>query len=128
MDWIGLLTVFLTSGAFVTVYLVGDKKTSTILDNVSKSSQQWQELVRELREEKIVMEQKHEEKSNKIDSQWKEISVWRDKCDKLSSKIAYYRAFECRKIKCLDREPPFGSGAFMDENCATCKERKINQK
>ena len=47
--------------------------------------------------------------------------AWRDRCDKLGSKIAYYRAFECRKSKCPDREPPFGSGVFADEaRCGRC--------
>ena len=124
MSLFDLLTTLITSGAFVTIYLVGDKKTSNILDNINKSSEQWQKLVKETQEEKAALEEKLNAKENKIDSKQNQCDVLRDKCDKLSSKIAYYRAFECRKIKCLNREPPFGTGAFLDEDCKTCKNSK----
>ncbi len=126
MDWTNIFVTLITSGAFVTVYLVGDKKTASVLENVSKTIDQWRGLVDEVkadlaseRKERREMladyERRLEAKDNKLDSQYREIGVWRDRSDKLGSKVAYYRAFECRKVKCLDREPPFGSGAFREE-------------
>ncbi len=135
MDWTNIAITLITSGAFTAIYFLGDKKTSAVLDNVSKTIDQWRELVNEMKGEltelraemkdtKSDYESRMEVKDNKIDSLWKENGVWRDKCDKLGSKVSYYRAFECRKMKCLDREPPFGSGAFTTEECEGCAKAK----
>ncbi len=136
MDWTNIIITFITSGAFTAMYFLGDKKTSQVLDNVSKTIEQWRGLVEEVKGElseqreefrktKTEYEEQIKAKDNKIDSLYKETGVWRDRNDKLSSKIAYYRAFECRKTKCIDREPPFGSGAFSEsESCAGCSAGK----
>lgn len=132
MDWTNILITLITSGTFAGIYLLGDKKTAQVLDNVNKTIEQWRGLVDEVKGElseqrdvfrkaKTEYEEQLKVKDNKIDSLYKETGVWRDRNDKLSSKIAYYRAFECRKTKCLDREPPFGSGAFSEtDGCAGC--------
>lgn len=131
MDWTNIFVTLITSGAFVTVYLVGDKKTASVLENVSKTIDQWRGLVDEVkadlaaeRKERKEMladyERRLEAKDNKLDSQYREIGVWRDRSDKLGSKVSYYRAFECRKVRCPDREPPFGSGAFQDSAAGDC--------
>ncbi len=135
MDWSNIVITLITSGTFATIYFLGDKKTAAVLENVSKTIDQWQELVNEMKGELTAMrtemrdmktdyENRMGVKENKIDSLWKENGVWRDKCDKLGSKVSYYRAFECRKVKCLDREPPFGSGAFNTEECEGCQKVK----
>ena len=132
MDWTNILITLITSGTFAGIYLLGDKKTAQVLDNVNNTIEQWRGLVDEVKGElseqrdvfrkaKTEYEEQLKVKDNKIDSLYKETGVWRDRNDKLSSKIAYYRAFECRKTKCLDREPPFGSGAFSEtDGCAGC--------
>ena len=132
MDWTNILITLITSGTFAGIYLLGDKKTAQVLDNVNKTIEQWRGLVDEVKGElseqrdvfrkaKTEYEEQLKVKDNKLDSLYKETGVWRDRNDKLSSKIAYYRAFECRKTKCLDREPPFGSGAFSEtDGCAGC--------
>lgn len=132
MDWTNIIITLITSSAFTGIYLLGDKKTSQVLENVNKTIEQWRGLVEEVKGElteqraefrrtKTEYEEQIKAKDNKIDSLYKETGVWRDRNDKLSSKIAYYRAFECRKTKCSDREPPFGSGAFSEtEGCAGC--------
>ena len=40
MDWTNIIMTFITSGAFVTVFMLGDRKTSAVLDNVGKSIDQ----------------------------------------------------------------------------------------
>ena len=52
MDWTNIIITLITSGAFTAIYLLGDKKTSAVLDNVSKTIDQWQELLREVKYEK----------------------------------------------------------------------------
>lgn len=41
MDWTNIIMTLISSGAFTAIYLLGDKKTSAVLDNVSKSIDQW---------------------------------------------------------------------------------------
>lgn len=138
MDWTNIIVTLITSGAFTAIYFLGDRKTSQVLDNVSKTIDQWKGIADEMKAETLDVRnemkqmkadyaQKIQAKDNKIDSLYKEQGVWRDRCDKLGSKIAYYRAFECRKSKCPDREPPFGSGVFVDEaRCGKCAQNAEN--
>ena len=41
----------ITSGAFTAIYLLGDRKTASVLENVSKTIDQWRELLKEVKEE-----------------------------------------------------------------------------
>ena len=120
MDWTNIVITLITSGAFTAIYLLGDKKTAAVLDNVSKTIDQWQELLREVKDElsakttelnesRKSYEETIARKDSKIDSLYKEISYARDEKDKLSSKIAFLTAYRCNKVRCVDREPPFGS-------------------
>ena len=51
MDWTNIIMTLITSGAFTAIYLLGDRKTSSVLENVSKTIDQWQELLKEVKEE-----------------------------------------------------------------------------
>lgn len=120
MDWTNIIITLITSGAFTTIYLLGDRKTSAVMENVSKMIDQWQELLREVKEELAVKSEEYKasqksfedniaKKDAKIDSLYKEISIYRDEKDKLSSRVAFLTAYRCKKLNCMDREPPFGS-------------------
>lgn len=120
MDWNNIIITLITSGAFTAIYLLGDKKTSAVLDNVSKTIDQWQELLREVKDELAAKSVEYREsqrtyedtiakKDAKIDSLYKEMSVYRDEKDKLSSRVAFLTAYRCKKVNCVDREPPFGT-------------------
>lgn len=120
MDWTNIIITLITSGAFTAIYLLGDKKTSAVLDNVSKTIDQWQELLREVRDELAAKSVEYREsqqsyedtiakKDAKIDSLYKEMSVYRDEKDKLSSRVAFLTAYRCKKVNCTEREPPFGT-------------------
>ena len=120
MDWTNIIITLITSGAFTAIYLLGDKKTSAVLDNVSKTIDQWQELLREVKDELAAKSVEYREsqqsyedtiskKDAKIDSLYKEMSVYRDEKDKLSSRVAFLTAYRCKKVNCTEREPPFGT-------------------
>ena len=51
MDWTNIIMTLITSGAFTAIYLLGDRKTASVLENVSKTIDQWQELLKEVKEE-----------------------------------------------------------------------------
>lgn len=109
MDWTNIMTALITSGAFTAIYLIGDRKTSSVLDNVAKTIEQWRGLLKEVKEEADALRAQVDAKDRQIDQLYKSIGALRDRGDKLSSRVAYQNAFRCKKIQCIDREPPFGS-------------------
>lgn len=109
MDWTSIMTALITSGAFTAIYLIGDRKTSSVLDNVAKTIEQWRGLLKEVKDEADELRAQVEAKDRQIDQLYKSIGALRDRGDKLSSRVAYLTAFRCKKIQCIDREPPFGS-------------------
>lgn len=127
MDWTNIIITLITSGAFTAIYLLGDKKTSAVLNNVSKTIDQWQELLREVKEELAAksvecreIQKSYEDtiskKDAKIDSLYKEMSVYRDEKDKLSSRVAFLTAYRCKKVNCTEREPPFGTSVKNEKD------------
>jgi len=109
MDWTGIIVTLITSGAFTAIYFLGDRKTASVLDNVSKTIDQWRGIVEEYKAESGELRRQLAEKDTRIDQLYKSIGTLRDRGDKLGSRVAYLNAFRCRKVKCMDREPPFGS-------------------
>lgn len=115
MDWTSIIMTLITSGAFTAIYLLGDKKTSAVLDNVGKSIDQWKLIVEEYKREKEAMQADIDRKDKKVDSLYNQIGVLRDSNDKLSSKVAYLSVVKCTEIGCPKRKPPFGTNQKSNE-------------
>lgn len=105
----------ITSGAFTAIYLLGERKTSAVLDNVGKSIDQWKLIVEEYKREKEAMQADIDRKDKKVDSLYNQIGVLRDSNDKLSSKVAYLSVVKCTEIGCPKRQPPFGTNQKSNE-------------
>jgi len=119
VDWTSIIMTLITSGAFTAIYLLGDRKTSAVLDNVGKSIDQWKLIVEEYKKEKDAMQEEIDRKDKKLDSLYNQIGVLRDSNDKLSSKVAYLSVIKCTEIGCNKRQPPFGSGQKSNEKQLT---------
>ena len=115
MDWTSIIMTLITSGAFTAIYLLGDRKTSAVLDNVGKSIDQWKLIVEEYKREKEAMQDEIDRKDKKVDSLYNQISILRDSNDKLSSKVAYLSVVKCTETGCLKRQPPFGANQKTNE-------------
>lgn len=115
MDWTNIIMTLISSGAFTAIYLLGDRKTSAVLDNVSKSIEQWKLIVEEYKREKEAMQADIDRKDRKIDSLYGQIGILKDDKDKLSSKVAYLSVVKCTEVGCLKRLPPFGANQKSNE-------------
>lgn len=109
MDWTQIMMTLITSGAFTAVFLLGDRKTAAVLDNVGKTIDQWKLIVEEYKREKEAMQADIDRKDKKIDSLYTQIGILKDDKDKLSSKVAYLSVVKCSEVGCVKRQPPFGS-------------------
>ena len=115
MDWTSIIMTLITSGAFTAIYLLGERKTSAVLDNVGKSIDQWKLIVEEYKREKEAMQADIDRKDKKIDSLYTQIGILKDDKDKLSSKVAYLSVVKCSEVGCIKRQPPFGSNQKQND-------------
>ena len=115
MDWTSIIMTLITSGAFTAIYLLGERKTSAVLDNVGKSIDQWKLIVEEYKREKEAMQSDIDRKDKKIDNLYGQISILKDDKDKLSSKVAYLSVVKCTEVDCIKRQPPFGANQRTNE-------------
>lgn len=119
MDWTNIIMTFIASGALVTIFMLGDKKTSAVLDNVGKSIDQWKLIVEEYKREKEAMQADIDRKDKKIDGLYNQIGILKDDKDKLSSKVAYLTVVKCTEIGCIKRQPPFGTNQRINDKQLT---------
>ncbi len=119
MDWTSIIMTLITSSAFTAIYLLGERKTSAVLDNVGKSIDQWKLIVEEYKREKEAMQADIDRKDKKIDSLYTQIGILKDDKDKLSSKVAYLSVVKCSELGCIKRQPPFGSNQKQNEKKLT---------
>ena len=58
----------ITSGAFTAIYLLGDRKTASVRENVSKTIDQWQGLLKEVKEELAAKTEEYKEGQRQFDA------------------------------------------------------------
>ena len=106
MDWTTIITTFLSSGVFLGLFLITEKKTSAAMKNTQSQSAEWQKLYEEEKED-------NDKKDLKIAELIREKDKLRDerdaaisekaKCLIISSKLDVLR---CDCLSCKDRRPP----------------------
>ena len=106
MDWTTIITTFLSSGVFLGLFLITERKTSAAMKNTQSQSAEWQKLYEE---EKLD----NDKKDAKIADLLREKDALRDerdaaisdkaKCLIASSKLDILR---CDCLNCTDRRPP----------------------
>lgn len=113
MDWtqimLTLIAALIPTGGVLGIFTIRERKTEMMLDNANKINSQWADIVAKEEERRKELKADLDSKDAKIDRLYADISVLRDKNDKLGSKVAYLNAYRCRKVGCIERIPPFGS-------------------
>ena len=109
MDWTRIIIALITSGAFLGIFIIRETKTKMMLDNGNKINEQWAAFAEKEEERRKELKEDLDAKDRKIDKLYCEITVLRDKNDKLASHVAFLTAYRCKKVNCIEREPPFGT-------------------
>ncbi len=136
MDWSSIIEAAITSGAFVGIFMIAEKKTAALLEAVDKRSsamiQQTKELLGEYRkladerqEECAVLQDRGTRKEEKIVVLQKEISALHHELDEAHTVIAVKSLMYCRDAKCIQRDPPFGCSA--DELIAQARQKAVEE-
>lgn len=133
MDWTQIVVALISSGAFLGMFLVAEKKTSAILDSVDKRAQTAISSAEKLAERYLALANEHQEQAATLRTQLsqreaelmnqiKMNSSLRHDLDDSHTLQAVSEMRRCDVLKCPDRQPPFGTNA--DIIVTKLKERK----
>ena len=97
MDWTTIITTFFSSGVFLGLFLITERKTSAAMKNTQSQSAEWQKLYEEEKES-------NDKKDAKIAELIHEKDKLRDeRCLITSAKLDVLR---CDCLSCNTRRPP----------------------
>lgn len=116
MDWTTIITTFLSSGVFLGLFLITERKTSAAMKNTQSQSAEWQKLYEEEKADNDKKDTKIAELIHEKDQLREERdSALNDKarCLISASKLDILR---CDCLECKDRRPPldFGKVTSLD--------------
>ena len=106
---IQLISLLLGGGGLIALFLITERKTKAQMENTAQAIAEWQKIVE--RSHKDLQEAK--ERAKKMQDlylvQFDINTKLRKELDEKNTKIAVLSLLRCRKLKCIDREPPYGS-------------------
>ena len=106
MDWTTIITTFLSSGVFLGLFLITERKTSAAMKNTQSQSAEWQKLYEEEKEDNDRKDLKIAELNREKDQLREERDSARSdkaRCLIAASKLDVLR---CDCLSCKDRRPP----------------------
>lgn len=107
---IQLITVLLGSGGLIAIFLVSEKKTAAMLENIAKANEEWKKIIDRQTEENKTLRSENATLQEKYHQQFDINTALRQEIDTKNTKIAVLSLLRCKKFRCIDREPPYGSG------------------
>ena len=106
---IQLISLLLGGGGLIALFLITERKTKAQMENTAQAIAEWQKIVershKDLEEEKTRAKEFQDLYMVQFDINTK----LRKELDEKNTKIAVLSLLRCRKLKCVDREPPYGS-------------------
>jgi len=122
MDWTQIITVFIgtsgVAGVLIAIVTLVERKSALMLENAQKLAESYQQLANEyqqLANEYQERESKTQgllgEKDAELLNQIKMNSSLRHNLDDAHTECAVAKLMYCKKAKCIERDPPFGSDA-----------------
>lgn len=111
MDWTNIVIAIIGAGGFTTIFLIVEKKSAAVLENAQKLIDMYKSLAEEYKAREAKTQQTSEAKEEALMLQIKMNSSLRHALDDAHTETAVARLMYCKKAKCVDRDPPFGSNA-----------------
>lgn len=115
VDILGDIAEIAITGGLLALVTIRDKKTAAILDNYDRVIKSWEETATERHARAEELKADLDKKDKKIDELYSEVTELRNALDDERTKRARAEMLKCHKLKCIDREPPFGEGVKPNE-------------
>lgn len=125
MDWTQIIVALISSGAFLGIFLITEKKSAAVLESVDKRSataiesaqklgDSYQEIAQSWEHRVEQLQAELDRKNGEISDRDKQISEMSREIDKAHSNETVARLMICDKTACMKRRPPFGKGPDYD--------------
>lgn len=132
MDWTQITTTLIETGGLATILIVlvtlTEKKGAAMLENAKALAQSYKELADEYQKREAATNSLLADKERELLNQIKMNSSLRHSLDDAHTECAVSRLMYCKKAKCIDRDPPFGSNADIVVKESKEKTRNSYQK
>ena len=106
---IQLISLILGGGGLITLFLITERKTKAQMENTAQAIAEWQKIVERSHQDLEEVKKRAKELQDLYLVQFDINTKLRQELDKKNTKIAVLSLLRCRKLKCIDREPPYGS-------------------
>lgn len=115
MDWTEIIKTLIETGGLVgilvTLVTLTEKKGAAMLQNARDLATSYKALADEYQEREAATQELLRQKEAELLNQIKMNSGLRHSLDDAHTECAVAKLMYCRKAKCVDRDPPFGSNA-----------------
>ena len=106
---IQLISLLLGGGGLVALFLITERKTKAQMENTAQAIAEWQKIVERSHQDLKEAKERAKELQDLYLIQFDINTKLRKELDEKNTKIAVLSLLRCRKLKCIDREPPYGS-------------------
>lgn len=106
---IQLISLLLGGGGLITLFLITERKTKAQMENTAQAIAEWQKIVERSHQDLEEAKERAKELQDLYLVQFDINTKLRKELDEKNTKIAVLSLLRCRKLKCIDREPPYGS-------------------
>ena len=106
---IQLISLLLGGGGLVALFLMTERKTKAQMENTAQAIAEWQKIVERSHQDLKEAKERAKELQDLYLVQFDINTKLRKELDEKNTTIAVLSLLRCRKLKCIDREPPYGS-------------------
>ena len=104
-----LISLLLGGSGLIALFLITEQKTKAQMENTAQAIAEWQKIVERSHQDLKEAKERAKELQDLYLVQFDINTKLRKELDEKNTKIAVLSLLRCRKLKCIDREPPYGS-------------------
>ena len=117
MDWTSIIINFISSGAFISLFLITERKTAAAMKNTQSQSAEWRKLYEEEKVDNDKKDQKIAELIHEKDMLREERDLAISEKNRSLLNSARADVLRCECLGCQDRKPPLDfTKLMMEEN------------